>query len=52
MKKVVFRLDTGFSGADCWVEWEYPDNVTDEELQEDLEDWLNCQIDYYYVVKE
>ncbi len=45
MRKVKFYLGTGFSGASHEEIMEYEDDVTDEEISEDFEDWKNDRLD-------
>lgn len=43
MKKVHFHLGCGIAGADHDEIFEYEDDVSGEEINEDLEDWC-CNI--------
>lgn len=48
MKKVRFWLETGFNCADTNEVVEYEDDVTEEEIQEDLETWVSSMISSGY----
>lgn len=39
MKKVKFYIDTGFVGSEIEEIREYEDDVTEEEIEQDLEFW-------------
>lgn len=41
MKKYHFYLGTGFTGATHEEEFEFDDNVSEEEVEETYEDWKN-----------
>lgn len=49
MKKVKFYIDTGFVGCDIEEIMEYEDDVTEEEIEEDLECWKDERINYGYL---
>ena len=48
MKRIKFYLGTGFAG--CFHEgvFEYEDNVSEEEINEDFEMWKNDRLDSYW----
>lgn len=45
MKKIKFFLSIGYSNAVQEEEVEYPDDVTEEEIKEDYQEWKNGIID-------
>lgn len=45
MKKIKFYLDTGFAGCSHEEVFEYEDNVSEEEINEDFEMWKNDRLD-------
>jgi hypothetical protein len=45
MKRVEFTLNIGFSGAECIEVMEYDDDVTQEEIDQDWQEWIWNHID-------
>lgn len=45
MRKIKFYLGTGFSGCDYEETFEFSDDCTDEEIQEEYNDWANNCLD-------
>lgn len=43
MKKVKFTFSMQYVHRDITEEWEYDDDVTDEEIQQDFDTWLSEQ---------
>lgn len=46
MKKVKVWINTGFAGAKHQDVFEYDDDVTDEEINADVMDWVFNKIEY------
>lgn len=45
MRKIKFYLSIGYAGADYDEIMEFPDNMTDEEIDECFHEWVNGYID-------
>lgn len=48
MKKIRFWAETGYVGATYEDIVEYPDDVTEEELDRDADEWITNYIEYGY----
>lgn len=46
MRKVKFYLETGYAGCNFEDIREYPDYVSEEEIESDLDEWKENQISY------
>lgn len=46
MRKVKFYLETGYVGCVFEDIREYPDDVSEEEIESDLDEWKENQISY------
>ena len=40
MKKIVFFVESGYVGGDRKETFEFEDNVTDEQIRKEFEEWL------------
>ena len=45
MRKIKFYLGIGFPGAEHEEIFEYDDNATDKEIEEDFKDWQSNYLD-------
>lgn len=52
MKTFIFKMSCGFVGTDREEEFEFHDDVTDDEVQEEWKDWVWELIDGTYYEKE
>lgn len=49
MKKVKVWINTGFAGAKHQDVFEFDDDATDDEIDEEVKDWLFNKIEYGWV---
>lgn len=48
MKNIKFAMETDLVGCGSEEIFEFDDDVTDEEIEEELKDWVWNQIDAWY----
>lgn len=48
MKKIKFSIGIGYFGCTQERVYEYPDNVTEEQLEDDFKDWVYDHLDAWY----
>lgn len=48
MKKIKFAIGIGLVGCTQERVYEYPDNVTEEQLEDDFKDWVYDHLDAWY----
>ena len=46
MRKVLFRLETGFIGASWEEEFEFEDDMSDADIAEELNSWAEDKMSY------
>lgn len=54
MRKIKFYLGTGFYGCDHEETFEFPDDLSDEEIEEEYKDWVDNRLDrsWYEIIDE
>lgn len=45
MRKICFYIGTGYTGVEYKEHVEFPDEYTDEDIQDEYEMWVNEKID-------
>lgn len=48
MKKIKFAIGIGLFGCTKEGVYEYPDDVTEEQLEDDFKDWVYEHLDAWY----
>ena len=48
MKKVKYKANYGYTGTDVEDELEYPDEMTDEEIEDDIKEIVMQRVDWYW----
>lgn len=41
MRRIIATAEIGYPGCEVTEEFEFPDNTSDEEIEEYVEDWAN-----------
>ena len=52
MKKIIAHCGIGYCGAEHEEEFEFDDNYTDEEIEEEIYDWATQFLDVWWDVEE
>lgn len=52
MRKITFWINTGFAGANYEDTFEYEDDISDEEIGEELKIYLTDNIDFGWCEEE
>ena len=48
MRKIKYKAKYGYAGTDVEDELEYPDDITDEEIEKDVQDMVMQQVDWHW----
>ena len=48
MKKIKYKANYRYAGTDVEDELEYPDEMTDEEIEDDIKEIVMQRVDWYW----